>query len=291
MVDRRPRSAARIGILIAALILPIAAGGCAHPARVEGAPQKLKTYSTTALVHQAPLDIHLIAPSPSRQPAVLVLYASGDGGWFGAAVQMFHEIGALGYAAAGFSSKAFLKIDRPEKFLVDTRELAAEYDAVIVQARTSLGLRADTPVVLTGWSRGAAFAVLAASDLRHVDHVAGVVAIGLAEGEDLRIDGPEDETDDGQLTAPQRQWPFEPYAQIGRLGDLPCAVIQSTGDNYFPAAKARVLFGLDTPVRRFFSVTARNHRFSGGKDQFDRSLREALSWIAPAAAESSRWVR
>jgi len=285
MVSRRSRSAARAGLVVAALAPLIAAGGCAHATHFEDSGQKIRTFSTTALVHGAPLEVHLISPSPSRQPTAPVLYASGDGGRFGAAVQMFHEIGALGYPAAGFSSKAFLKIDRPEKFLVDTHELAAEYDAVIAQTRTSLGLRPNVPVVLTGWSRGAAFAVLAASDLRHLDHVAGVIAIGLAEGEDLRIDGPDDETDDGQPAATVRRWPFQPYAQIGQLGDLPCAVIQSSGDNYFPAEKARVLFGSDTPVRRFFTVVARNHRFSGGKEQFNRSLREALSWIAQAAAD------
>ena len=281
MISRRSRS----GAMAAALATLVTAGGCAHPSHLTGTQERVHAFTATALVHQIPLEIHLVAPLSSQRRPVFVLYASGDGGWFGAAVDMFQELGALGYSAAGFSSKAFLKIDRPEKSLVDTRELAAEYGAVIAQSRTSLGLPPDTPVVLTGWSRGAAFAVLAASELRAVDHIAGIVAIGLAEGEDLRINGPDDETDEGQATTTERRWPFEPYAQIDRLGDLPCAVIQSTGDNYFPAVRARALFGPDTAVRRFYTVTARNHRFSGGKEEFDRSLRDALSWIAPAATD------
>src|SRR5262245_52753618 len=228
----RREYASRAGAAIVALAMITTAGGCAHASHFDDTRERVRIFSATGVVHHVPLEIHLATPLSGRRPPALVLYASGDGGWFGAAVDMFHRIAALGYSTAGFSSKAFLKIDRPEKFIVDTRELAAEYDAVIVQSRTLLGLQPDTPVVLTGWSRGAAFAVLAASDLRTVDHVAGVVAIGLAEGEDLRIDGPEDETDDDQISMTARRWPFEPYAQIGRLGDLPCAVIQSTGDNY-----------------------------------------------------------
>jgi dienelactone hydrolase len=285
MTLRSSQSATRVIAAIASLGAVTPAGGCAHASHIEDTRERIRTFSATAVVHHVPLEIHLAAPVSARRPPVLVLYASGDGGWFGAAVDMFHRIGALGYAAAGFSSKAFLKIDRPEKFIVDTRELAGEYDALIVQSRTFLGLKPDTPVILTGWSRGAAFAVLAASDLRSVDHIAGVVAIGLAEGEDLRIDGPEDETDDDQITMTARRWPFEPYRQIALLGDLPCAVIQATGDNYFPAARARALFGSDTTVRRFYTVNARNHRFSGGKEQFDRSLSDALTWIAPLGAE------
>jgi len=279
MGSRHFRCAGRAGASAAGLALLLAAAGCAHPARIDDTRLKIRLFSSSAFVHKTALEMHLATPPSADRRRVLVLYASGDGGWFGAAVDMFREIGALGYPVAGFSSKAFLKIERPEKWIIDTRELALEYDAVITQARAALGLAPETPVVLTGWSRGAAFAVLAASDLRSVDHIAGIVAIGLAQGENLRIDGPEDETDEGQAPTTSRRWPFEPYLQIDRLGTLPCAVIQSTGDNYLPAAKARALFGPDTAVRRFYAVPAKNHRFSGGKEEFDRSLRDALSWI------------
>ena len=47
-------------------------------------------------------------PAAPRQPDVLVLYASGDGGWFGAAVDMFTAIAANGFYAVGLSSRSLL---------------------------------------------------------------------------------------------------------------------------------------------------------------------------------------
>ena len=209
-----------------------------------------------------------------------MVYASGDGGWFGAAVSMFDEIARTGYYTAGFSSRAFLKIKRPRGALVSAAQLAEEYGQIIAQARRALGLDANPDVVLSGWSRGAAFAVLVGAEPPAGDHVLGVVAIGLSQGEDLQVNGAGDETDEGQAPAGTGRWPFDTYERIARVPSIPCAVIQSTHDDYLPSAGARGLFGPDTPLRRFYAVDARNHRFSGGQPSFDAALVDALGWIA-----------
>ena len=94
---------------------------------------------------------------------------------------------------------------------MNPEQLAAEYQQILDTARRELRLQSGTEVVLTGWSRGAAFAVLAASAQGAPRGVRGVLAIGLSEGEDLAIDtglrmNPTKE--------PQRDtgnhWPFEP---------------------------------------------------------------------------------
>ena len=208
-----------------------------------------------------------------------VLYASGDGGWFGAAVDMFRRIADAGYPIVGFSSRAFLKIERPRGApLVSAAQLAAEYEDITAQARIALGLDDSSRVVLTGWSRGAAFSVLVASEPKEQDRLLGVVAIGLDEGEDLTITGDDDESDDGHPSA-TRHWPFDTYARIAQVAPLPCAVIQATRDNYFPAASAHRRFGPDTPQRRFYAIDAKNHRFSGGKAAFDAAHLDAIHWI------------
>lgn len=92
--------------------------------------------------------------TPVAHPA-MVLYASGDGGWFGAAIDMFHQIGNAGYFAVGFSSRAFLRIEHPHGSLVTAAQLTAEYDQILSQARVALGLGPTTRAVLTGvvaWS-------------------------------------------------------------------------------------------------------------------------------------------
>jgi hypothetical protein len=239
-----------------------------------------RQFSTTVLLHGKPLELHVTTPQTPGANHAVVLYASGDGGWFGAAVDMFHEIGNAGYFAAGFSSRAFLKIERPRGTLVSPAQLAAEYEQILAKARGALGLDPASPAVLAGWSRGAAFSVLAGSQLAPRDPIRGVIAIGLAEGEDLAVNGAENETDEGPTTAPaSRRWPFDTYAWIARLGPLPCAVIQATHDNYLPATRARQLFGPDTPLRRFYAIDAKNHRFSGGKAAFDAALLETIRWV------------
>jgi dienelactone hydrolase len=232
------------------------------------------------MLHGRPLELHLASRSDQAQAAPLVLYASGDGGWFGAAVDMFQQIARAGYPVVGFSSKTFLKIERPRGALVAAAQLASEYSAILAKARSVLGLTAGAETILTGWSRGAAFAVLVASEPPIPEHLRGVVAIGLGEGEDLILDGPEDETDDGKAQAGSRHWPFETYARLRQIEPVRCAVIQATRDSYLPAAQARALFGPDTARRRFYVVEARNHRFSGGKAAFDVALLDALAWIA-----------
>ena len=266
---------AAIGVLA---LLPTACSLLPRPQTAE-TPEG-RAFTTSVSLHGKPLELHVSKPRTPVAPGMAVLYASGDGGWFGAAVDMFQQIADAGYPVVGFSSRAFLKIERPRGApLVSATQLAAEYNDITAQARIALGLDDSSRVVLTGWSRGAAFSVLVASEPKEQEHLLGVVAIGLGEGEDLTtISGDDDASDDGHPSA-TRHWPFDTYARIAQVAPLPCAVIQATRDNYFPAASALRRFGPDTPQRRFYAIDAKNHRFSGGKAAFDVALLDAIHWI------------
>ena len=272
------------------LALWLVAPACAvNPQPVSTPTLPVRESRSSVMLHGKPLELHLSATTGRAPADALILYASGDGGWFGAAVDMFRQIAVAGYSTVGFSSRAFLKLDRPNGRLVDPQQLASEYEQILVGSRGALHLGPDTPVILTGWSRGAAFAVLAASERGAPRPLQGVVAIGLSDGEDLEVNGPGDGTDDDAPTQGPGHWPFLPYERIARLGPVRCAVIQASGDSYLPASRARDLFGPDTPVRRFYAVDAKNHRFSGGKDAFDRALLDAIHWMASTpVAEGSR---
>jgi len=264
--------------MAAALALP----GCAVTSQPRTQPDALvRELSNSIVLHGRPLELHLSIPQQPAGDGVLVLYASGDGGWFGTAVDMFRLIGGAGYYAVGFSARSFLKLHRPRKAPLNTTELADEYEQILEHARGAMHLDKTTPAILTGWSRGAAFGVLVGSEPVVRSELRGVIAIGLSEGEDLQVSGPADETDEGHSSAAHRPWPFEPYARIAGLGELPCAVIQASGDNYLPASRAHELFGPETPVRRFYTVDATNHRFSGGKTAFAHALLDAIHWMAP----------
>jgi len=247
------------------------------------AASNIRERRIAAALHASALDVHLAAMQPLRTPA-LVLYASGDGGWFGTAIDMWRLVAHEGVAAAGFSARAFLKIERPHGAALNPSQLAREYRGLVEAASRGLGLAADVPVILAGWSRGAAFAVLAAAEPRALPHLAGVIAIGLDATEDLAIDGPGDESDDGASAAstPGARV-FHPYRRLRRV-PVPVAVIQATHDDYLPASSARALFGPDSPTRRFITVEARNHRFAGGTAALDQALGDAVRWLATASS-------
>jgi len=238
-----------------------------------------RAFTTSVSLHGKPLELHVSRPRTPAAPGMAVLYASGDGGWFGEAVDMFRRIADAGYPVVGFSSRAFLKIERPRGApLVTGAQLAAEYEDITAEARIALGLDDRSRFVLSGWSRGAAFSVLVESEPKEQHHLLGVIAIGLGEGEDLAITDDDDDSDE-HPSKDTKHWPFDTYATIAQVAPLPCAVIQATKDNYFPAASAHRRFGPDTLQRRFYTIDAKNHRFSGGKPAFDAALLDAIRWI------------
>ena len=264
-----------------ALLAQLVSLGCATlPRSSSGSPERAKASTATVSLHGKPLEVHVIAPLDPVAADVLVLYASGDGGWFGAAVDMFEQFGREGYYAAGFSSRAFLNLERATGELVNGEQIVDEYRQIIAQVHTTLGLARSTRTVLTGWSRGAAFAVLVGADGGLQPELAGVIAIGLPNAEELRVRSDSDDAQlEGQASRTTHRMRFDTYALIPTIARTPCAVIQSTRDDFLPAEHARRLFGPDTEVRRLYAVAARNHRFSGGHDQFVTALGDALHWV------------
>ena len=269
---------------LAALLPAMLLAGCSALTHLPTPTPAVATreWTTTIRLHDTPVELHLATPTtPSAQrPGVLVLFATGDGGWFGAAVGMFRTIAANGYPTVGLSSRTFLKIERAPTAPLHPQQLAQDYAAILEQARTQLGVAPETPAILSGWSRGAAFAVLAAAAMPARKDAAGVLAIGLAAGENLRIDSADDETDEGGASPSAGASRFAPYETIVRTVTVPSVVIQATGDNYLSAAKARSLFGPDTDTRRFWEIPGRNHRFDGAARAFVDAVGDALRWIA-----------
>lgn len=273
-------------LLVGAAGLAASTGCALAPAALHGPPPAdTRRFTERVLLHGTALDLHLAVPAIPVSDTV-VLYATGDGGWFGTAVDMFYAIAAPGYRTAGFSARAFLRIDRPPHAVLSARQLADDYATILTAARAALGVSPATPAILTGWSRGAAFAAIAATQPALRAGTRGVVAIGLAADEDLAAgddddgdgdDGPGDNGPEGSPSPQPR--PFRPYAHLHQLAPLRCAVIQADHDDYLPAAEARALLGPDTPARRLYAVAARNHRFAGGREAFAAVLTSALRWV------------
>jgi len=269
--------------LARALSLPsilLAAAACAgvSPAP-SGAPMSpVRIFTGSVMLRGEPFELHLAQPAAPRQPDVLVLYASGDGGWFGAAVDMFKAIGESGFCSVGLSSRTLLHRKLPGGHSPAIADLAEDYRTILDYASTALHLPLDRRVVLTGWSRGASLAVLTGGAHHAMPGLAGVIAIGLAEDENLAVVSDSDDDPD-ETPAGRDASNLQLYPLLAQVAPRRVAVIQSTGDAYLHAARARELFGPDTKNRRFFGVTAKNHRFSGGAEAFATALKSALAWV------------
>ena len=267
------------------LLTAIICNACALATAPRAKSALVRESLATTTLHGKRLELHLAVPADLARTDMLVVYASGDGGWFGTAVDQWRQIARAGYASVGFSARAFLRIERPSDAALNSTRLATEYQHIVQDAQQALGWQSSPQIILAGWSRGAAFAVLTGTEPPLRAELAGVVAIGLAEGEDLMINGDGDDTDDGSAPTSGRRWPFDTYARLLQL-PAPYVVIQATHDNYFTAAEARKRFGPDTSTRRFYQVDAKNHRFSGGTAAFDSALADALNWISSARPRS-----
>jgi hypothetical protein len=278
-------TAARTGgpLVLAAVIL-LSSSGCAgmsHIARDPGSTPIISTTSVELAGGGQPLEVQLAVPPHPKRPDVLVLYASGDGGWFGSAVDMFRAIGDAGFYAVGLSTKALLHRRSAGGTTPAVQALAADYRAVLARAAQVLKLPPGSRVILTGWSRGASLAVMLGDVTHAPPNTAGIVAIGLTAEEDLNVVGESDDDPDPVEVKKGRHHGagIALYPLIDDVAPGRSAVIQATGDKYLPAAQARALFGADTALRRFYEVPAKNHRFGGGADEFAASLRASLDWV------------
>ncbi len=240
------------------------------------------------ILHGKPFDLHLARPRSVAHPEVLVLYASGDGGWFGAGLDMFKDLARMGYPTAGFSSRSYVKLLGYGENPVTVEELTSDYMVFIRQAKTTLALPSATRTILTGWSRGAAFAVLVGSEKEIQSQLAGVIAIGLPDKEELKFRFHGKKIYVNEYRQSKQHLLFDTYQRVPQLMPLRCALIQSTRDDYLRADQARALFGSDSKLKKFCPVQARNHRFSGGWRFFLTSLEDCLNWVSEPVGNSNR---
>jgi hypothetical protein len=67
---------------------------------------------------------------------------------------------------------------------------------------------------------------------------------------------------------------------IGNVSPLPLFMIAASGDEYVSVQATQQLFAAAREPKRLAVVTASNHKFGGATDEFFRTLKDALAWIA-----------
>jgi len=267
--------------LFAATCLGILAG-CAGPSLAS----KPGAYSVSQEpIKTAGREIHLtyVRPVQPRHPGYLVVFATGDAGWWGASHELFEHLAEQGYAIAGFNAPEIIKPIERSGERMSTAQAAQGLATAYAQAKHDLGLAASTPIIVVGFSRGATMVAFTALHPELRNEVGGAVAIALTREADNLKAPPAERAPDVQLDDKGR---IQIYPALKFLGAIRLAVIQSTNDPYVPAAESRQLLGPDTPTLRLYEVEARNHGFSGARDKLLQDLDDALRWIESPAADS-----
>jgi hypothetical protein len=257
--SRRPTRATRLACA-ALLTAAFGAAGCStwggfadpHPGQVRERPE-------IALGDDS-LKLHLVRPAGEASPRVLLFHVTGDSGWHGLDPLYFDTLASHGHTLAGASARGIRARLGSLGSDATPARLADEYVRLIGIAEQRLHLAPGTPVVITGLSRGAGLAVVAASQPALARRIAGVLLMGLTADEN-----------NVRPTA----FPFELLPRI----DRPLVLLQSTQDRHVAAVKARQLFGPDVPGRKMVVIEANGHTFGGNRDELFRQVESGLDWI------------
>jgi type IV secretory pathway VirJ component len=204
---------------------------------------------------------------------VPVIISSGDGGWIHLGPHVAELLAARGFFVVGFDVKAYLVGFTAEAATLRTADVPGDYKVLAAVAARVTGRKP----LLIGVSEGAGLSVLAATDPQTKAAVAGVVALGLPEANELGWRWKD------SLTYLTHRVPNEPTfsatATVGGVAPLPLAFVQSTHDDFVPLADAQRIFDRASAPKRLWVVDAADHRFSNNLQEFDARLMEAIEWI------------
>ncbi len=269
------------------LALACAAGaGCAG--HIKARPGVTSTRQEVVNIAGRDVGLTLSTPLSASPTPFLVVFASGDGGLLGVSKAILQHLADRGYQVVGFSSPgAFEHIVSRSDPHPNYEKARDAFASIVSRAEVTLGLPANTPLVITGMSRGASVVVAAAGDAALQPRIVGAVAIALTrEFDELTIP---DAAKPRAGVKTDEEGRLQTYPAITRLGAIPLAIIQSTNDSYVKSAESRQLLGPDTPTRRLYEVPSSGHSFGGGEEALMRDLDDAMAWIAGhAAAHAAR---
>jgi len=234
-----------------------------------------------------PLELQLYQQENAKnQP--LVLFTSGDGGWSPFCADVAAHIAATGMTVVGFDAKTYLTTFATPKNPVTTEEITRDYDALAHVALSRPGVDAATPLVLAGWSLGADYSVMVASQPEFNRPVSRVVAISLPEYGELAWQPSDSIIYITHGTPHEKNFDVHQYL---KLNHTPIVFVNASDDDTAPLRDAKALYDTASGAKRFYAVKARGHHFEGGEKEFYQDLDTGLSLpdvAANGAASSSR---
>jgi len=257
--------------------------GCTCQVKIPSGTSAVQTRDQIA-IYRHPLQLRFSKPKTAAD--ILVIYATGDGGWRGLDEQIFDWISTSDYPVVGFSSKNYLKNLEYVRDTTTPRRLVRDFQTVIRFAEQQLGMPESTRIILVGLSRGAGLDIVAAGQGGLKPNLAGVVAIALTKEEEHVVPYPRRTR--SQSNQPKREMlKIQTYEYLPRITPVPVVVIQSTHDGYLPADRARALFGPDTEIKKLIPINAKSHSFRGGCLDLHTQIDNALTWMCKKDTQST----
>ena len=209
----------------------------------------------------------------TNQP--LVLFTSGDGGWSPFCADVAAHIASTGVTVVGIDVKTYLvNFATPQKPL-SIEDLTHDYDAIAKQAIAQPGVDQKAPVVLAGWSLGAGYAVIAATQPEFSLPVSRVLAISLPELGELAWRPADSIIYFTHGTPHEKVFDIHPFLKL--LKQTPIVFLNATSDSFAPLREAQSLYEVIPGAKHFYAVKASGHHFEGGEKEFYQDLDLGIS--------------
>src|SRR6185295_1548553 len=162
---------------LCALLVAAALPGCAGPPVSK--PGVFDARRQAIALPRGDRNVTLVKPAVPRNPVLMIVFATGDAGWLGASGSVLEHMADRGFYVAAYDSREVVSSVKRSGTLEAIPDAAAGVDAMIVESRRALGLPDTTPVIISGFSRGANLVVFTAGVTSLQKHLAGALAIAL----------------------------------------------------------------------------------------------------------------
>jgi fermentation-respiration switch protein FrsA (DUF1100 family) len=245
-----------------ALGLSLLAGGSTSLSAGGDAPARVEVVSLRGVAQ----TLHLYGGGDK-----VAIVTSGDGGWTHLGPEVAELLAEQGYRVVGFDAKAYLSSFTSKSGPLQMGDVPRDYEALADHAGSARPL-------LVGVSEGAGLSVLAAASPAVRARIAGVVALGLPDRNELAWRFRD------SLIYLTKKTPDEPTFSVrdvvSRVAPAPLAAIHSRGDEFVPVPEVQGILEQARDPKRLWLVDADDHRFSGARPPLRQALLEAIAWIA-----------
>src|SRR5574341_896864 len=258
----------KIRLLSASLVLLLFA--------ITGAGQNPQRGKNTVTIRGTEQDVYF-CPAIGKRLDRKLLFVPGDAGWRGFVIVVADQLTSWEYDVYGLDTNNYLESFTRKGNRLKETDVMTDFRQMAEWIKGGSNER----VTLMGWSEGAELCLLAAAAPDNRDTFDGLVTFGMGKTGILGWRWFDD------LTFLTKKDPHEPKfvttSYMAHVAPLPLLMIQSTHDEFVPTEEAKQLFATAREPKRFVSVEAQDHKFSGNKDEFFHNLRDGLEWIQQAA--------